>query len=178
MIKYYKNRLFSAILFCLGVLGGTAGCAVKEKGEKPPLFVPFAVERAGNRISFDMIITEAHIYSIQLRYLYEKGDRDRVWKLVGGSIKDESGKWIELGAPVTLHINVTQTENDAALTKLDEQVIAPRLSSSGDGVLNAKIDDIQLAPGRYTITAESLKDAPELASFTTQLSIVRAYLGK
>ena len=178
VILLCKRPLFFLAMFGLCLFSGVQISVGGEKTLSPPLAVPFAIGTAGSQLSFPLEITKAQTYSITLEYLYSKGKHDSVWKLVGGSTQERNGKWAELGAPLSLRVRVTQDGATSTPVKFDKEVVAPRLSSWGEGVLDAKITDLQLAPGHYIITAENLINAPDLQTIKARLCVVKAYLGK
>jgi hypothetical protein len=177
MINGCQGALLSLLLLILCVFGFT-GCDAYSGILKPPLSVLFPVETAGSRISSTFDIVKTDCYSIELQYFCDRNLRDDVWKKVGGSVKDESGKWVEPGAPIIIQIRLVQENGATDSVKVDKEFVAPKLSSWSDCVLDAELTYLQLAPGRYIIIAESLKNAPELKEIRTELHIVKAYLGK
>lgn len=177
MINRCKGVFLPLLLFVLSAFGFT-GCDAYSGIRKPPLSVLFPVETAGSRISFMFDISKTDFYAVKLRYFCDKNLRDDVWKKVGGEVIDESGKWVEPGAPIIIRIRLVQENSATDSVKIDKEFATPKLFSLGDCEFDARLTYLQLTPGRYTLTAESLKEAPELKEIRTELQIVKAYLGK
>ncbi|MDX9786356.1 MAG: DUF5625 family protein [Desulfobacterales bacterium] len=177
MIAIHKKVFHQLLLYLILVIGLT-GCDAFSGIPKPPLSVLFAVENAGSRISFKFDISKTDFYAIKLRYFCDKNLRDDVWKNIGGPVEDKSGKRVEPGAPIIIRIRLVQESSTTDSGLIDKEFAAPKLHSWGDCEFDARLTYLKLAPGRYTLTAESLKDAPGLKEIRTELQITKAYLGK
>jgi hypothetical protein len=142
-----------------------------QQPPKPPIVMPFAVQKAGSRVETEMCIVEQRSYIFSLRFNF-KGDDEteyaRVKKLVGDDIQDKNG---DPGIPTPLKLKISEIGSGGERVIVDKEVLELRLKSWGSGSLDKKIDYIKLLPGHYRVSVESLKDAPELAGIPVAFSI-------
>jgi len=172
---WFAYCLLLAFVPCL------AACADNTQLPKPPLSLPFDVKKAGSKVETELKIIELQTYAFNLQYTFrenDQADRARVWNLAGGSVKDEAGRWIELGAPLKIKLKIFRKNEGVEQSVYEGSISSPHLSSWGGNSLNAKLANVLLEPGTYVVSAENLSDAPEFSGTQVGLSIVRAYLGK
>jgi hypothetical protein len=172
---WFAYCLLLAFVPCLTV------CSDNTQLPKPPLSLSFDVKKAGSKVETELIIIERQTYAFNLEYPFRENDqvdRARVWNLAGGSRQDESGRWIELGAPLKIELKISRKNEGLEQSVYEGSISNPHLSSWGGNSLNAKLVHVLMEPGTYVVSAENLSDAPEFSGTKVRLSIVRAYLGK
>lgn len=168
-------------IFMLAFFPWLTACANDAQSPKPPLILPFEVQKAGNKVELELRIVERQTYTFELQYFYKKNDqadRAKAWQLAGGSIKDKTGKWIETGAPLRLKLKIIRSLEGNEQFQFEENISNPRLSSWGSDSLNANLANVLLGPGIYKVSVENLSDAPKFQGMKIGLRIARAYLGK
>lgn len=156
-------------------------CSYMTHNPNAPLLIPFSVVTAGSAVSSELVIRKRQRYAIILRYYYQEGnniEREKVWGLAGGSYQDESGRWLEPGAPLMISLRLVQVVNGNERSLLYTKASSPHISSHGADQLDAELADIVLEPGHYQLTAENLINAPQFQGVKTYLAVSRAYRGK
>lgn len=150
---------------------------------KPPVLIPFALQKSGGKVETLFRITEERLYSFNLRYMSKEGDQldsFRVRKLVGGSTRDKNGVLIDPGVPHSLRLIVNETESTGEKALIDEifQIHKLGLFSHGAGSFTKEITAARLKKGHYKATVISLQDVPELDGTLINFSVAQAYRGK
>ena len=160
--------LFFAILI---ILPWFSACAKDAQSPKPPIVLPFAVEKAGNKVETEMRIVEHREYTFSLQFSYKEGDqadRARVKRLVGDDMQDKNG---DPGIPTPLKLKVSVIEPAGGRVIVDKEIQKLRLRSWGGDSFDKHIDYIKLEPGHYRVSIESLQDAPDLTGIPVALVI-------
>jgi hypothetical protein len=155
------------------------GCAAE--GPRPPIKLPFAVHQAGATVSTELRIVEECRYPFSLKFMYnekDKADQERVRKLVGRYERDVSGKLLEPGIPIPLKLTINAIDSSGERTLLEKEVLALGQEGHGINFFDRDFDLIQLSPGLYRVTVQSLKDIPELANTKVILCIYPRQRGK
>ena len=143
----------------IAVLPWLAACA------NTPSSVPFAVQKAGNKIEIEYRAVEHRFYLLDLRLMYKEGDqedRERVSKLAGRYEKDPNGKLIQPGVPILLKLRIDAIDDSGVRPMLEREISDLRTTSYGSDSFDKRIATVPLKPGRYRISVESLRDVPEL----------------
>lgn len=153
-------------ILTLTLLPWLAGCA-NESVPKPPIKLPFEVQKAGSMIEMEIRIVEEKEYRFALVFMYNKGDSadgERVRKLAGEPEVDNIfGKLMKPGVPILLRfkINVIDSIGEKPFV-LEREVSELAVTSTGVDHFTKKIAYLPLKQGRYRISVESVKDVPEL----------------
>jgi hypothetical protein len=145
-------------------------CADRMQPLKPPLSLPFEV-KAGSKVETKLQIEDNREYIFSLRFDYKKDDledRARVKKLVGDDGQRKDGD-PGISTPLKLQIYYIDAAGEKLIHERDIPVL--RLRSWGAGHFSKHIAYINLKPGNYQVSVESLRDAPELAGTPIALSI-------
>ena len=159
------------LLAVLILLPCFSACAQNTLPPKPPLTLPFAVQKAGNKVETDLRIVEHRPYYFRLRFSFKEHDQDdraRVKKLVGDDYQDKYGA---PGIPTPLRLKVSVIDPAGERLLVDKDIQDLRLRSWGGDSFSKHIDIIKLKPGIYRVSVESLQDAPELVGTPTALVI-------
>ena len=167
------------LLAMLTIFPWLAGCAQSGQLPKPPISLPFEVQKAGSRVETDMRIVDAREYQFHLRYLYDKNnvlDAQRVSKLAGSSDLGIDGKPLKLGVPVVLKFYLRQIDTTGEKLILEQEISDMQVVAYGSGYRLKKIISLKLSPGHYRVNVESLKDAPELIGTPVEFFI--AFISK
>lgn len=173
-LKMSPHRLPKVKLLLLAVLillPWFSACAKEAQPPKPPLTLPFAVQKAGSKVETDLRIVEYRPYYFSLRFNFKEGDRAdraRVNKLVGDDYQDKYG---DPGVPTPLKLKISVIEPAGERVIVDKEVSGLRLRSWGADNFDKHIDMIKLKPGIYRVSIESLQDAPELIGTPIALRI-------
>lgn len=159
------------------------GCAVGTDMPKPPVLIPFALQKAGGKVEAQFRITDDRLYSFNLRYMFREGDRldlFRVRKLTGGYERDKNGVLIDPGVPYSLRLIVSEIESTGEKSLIDEvfQIHKLELFSWGGNSFTKEMIALRLNKGHYKATVISLQDVPELGDTLINFSVAQAYRGK
>ena len=152
----------------MGMLVCFAGCVAA--GPRPPIELPFAVYQVGATVSTDLRIVKKgpYKYPFYLNFMFDEKDgldRERVRKLVGSWGKNKvTGKSIEPGIPILLKLTISVIDPSGMQPFLEKEILVGDLCGFSANDFSREIDSIQLAPGFYRVTVQSLKDVPELAN--------------
>lgn len=90
-------------------------------------------------------------------------DASRLTKLAGQFGRDKSGKLVRPGISIPLKLQVSVIDAAGERIVYDKKVHEEEMLSNGGMGIEKLIDSIELKPGRYRISVQSLKDIPELA---------------
>ncbi len=150
-------------------------------GDAQPISVPFAVEKAGTRLTCEVIIEDEGGYGVYLSYFHNSSreDRDRVLRIAGGYEYDASlDVWqdFDKGGPMIVRYILKSLDSGQILR--DEVIKHPGIWSWDGERRNAVLGAFDLTPGRYEVTVESLTDAPDMATVRTELEVGPYSAGK
>lgn len=151
----------------------TTACSGKETILKPPVQVPFLVERAGSRVQIEITISEYRDYWFNLEFPYKTDDNAdflRIRQLTGNYEKDRDGKLVPSGVPLQIRLSIVG-QNSAHEKVQYEKTSEPTLASYGSGYVTKRIDAVPLKPGRYVVSAVSLLDAQEFNEAHANFSV-------
>jgi hypothetical protein len=190
-----KTIILIVFIVTLGIFLWLSACAIhsacdihdihtdnKDAGlpPMPPIELPFEVQKAGAKVETLMRTKEGRIgYNFDLEFKFKKNDpedRARVNKLTGdASYKKYDGRVTQPGIPIHLRLKIYIIEAAGERPILDKEIHDPqelRLTSGGDDYFCKLIADVNLKPGIYRVSLESLKDVPELIGTPVFLSII------
>ena len=141
-----------------------SGCSAENENglPKPPLKIPFEVQKSGTKIENEIQVVDYRTYIFSLDFMYKENDqidRARVKKLVGDDMQDKDG---DPGVPTRLHFKISQSDASGEKSIFDQELRELRLRSWGADSLDKHIAYVNLKPGHYLISIESLIDSPEL----------------
>ena len=94
MINIVHHKMMSArgvLIVALAFLPCLAACTSESHPYRPPLALPFDVQKAGNKVETELEIIERQTYTFELQYFINPPDETesgRVRKLAGGSFYD------------------------------------------------------------------------------------------
>jgi hypothetical protein len=163
------------VIAMLVVLPYYSACSDSSQLPRPPLFFPFELQKAGNKIETDFRVAEFREHSFTLDFGFKKNDevdRERVRKFVGDPGQDKYGKQVEPGIPIPLRIRLNLVEAAGERTIFEKEISELRLWA-WNGSFTKLIETTNLKPGHYRIRVESLKDIPELVG--TPITFVIAF---
>jgi len=148
-------------------------------GEVQPISVPFAVQKAGTRLTCDLVIEDEGGYGVYLSYLNDgtQEDDERVLRIADGyEYYDASMNVSRQGGPMIVRYILKSLDSGQILR--DEVIKHPGIWSWDGERRSAVLGAFDLTPGRYEVTVESLKDAPEMAMIWTELEVSPYSAGK
>ncbi len=143
-------------------------------GDAQPISVPFAVEKAGTRLTCEVIIEDKGGYGVYLSYLNNgtQEDNERVLRIADGYKYDASlDVWIDMGEGGPMIVRYTLKSLDSGQILRDAVIKHPEIWSWDGERRNAVLGAFDLTPGRYEVRVESLKDVPEMATVRTELEV-------
>lgn len=158
-------------IFMLAFLPWLMACANDAQSPKPPLILPFEVQKAGSKVETELEVIEHREYIFSLRFGFKKNDevdRARVKKLVGDDGQLKNG---DPGIPTPLRFKINVIDATGERPMLEQEISELRLRSWGGDSFDKHIAYVILEPGHYRISIESLKDAPELVGTPIALGI-------
>lgn len=165
------KRLFVAML---AFFPWFSACTNDTRPPKPPLILPFAVQKAGNKVETELRVVEHRGYRFSLRLGFKKGDeedRRRVRKLAGDFGRDRNGKLIEPGISIPLGLKISVIDSSGERSLLEREILEEEMYAYGSDHYSKQIIEVVLRPGHYRIAIESLKDTPELLGTPVALGI-------
>ncbi len=133
--------------------------------------VPFAIEKAGNKISCDITIFKDASYKLQLSFMApinNREERKRVSNIVAPEIVDSNGQRSKSGAPLKLYILI---ESDAGEKIKESTVLSPLCNSWGADSIFMDLEHVKLTGGKYRVTVESMKNAPDFKTISSRFHI-------
>lgn len=165
-LKSFLSSIFSPAPSTLASAG---------RNTKPPIVIPFAIAKAGNKVETDLTIAQHNIYSFSLQFFFrgnDKEDRGRVQKLTGSTELDKSGNPAEPGIPTPVRLQIFAVKPKATQAVLIyEENCDPVMTIAKDDHFKKALGDIELKPGQYRVVVETLKDSPEWTTFRVAFAI-------
>lgn len=162
-------------VFMLAFLPWLTACADSTQLPKPPLSLPFTIQKAGNKVETGLRLDEERYYSFSLRLYYRENDeedRKRVRKLVGDATLGVNGKFIEPGIPIPLRLKINLVDlATGERTIVEKKISELELWEHGNGYFSKLVYAAKLKPGGYRISVESVKDMPELEGIPVTFEI-------
>jgi hypothetical protein len=171
-----KTLTFLFLLFAL-ISSTISPTAFASNSKTPPLSIPYPIESSGQRASLDFLIKEDGIYSLKIRYHVNEQQRHQVWEAAGGATKNARGEWIEPSSSIRLKV-ILFTIKGNTKTLLEESIHQSRLSSWGSHNLDAKLKDIKLEKGNYSLFIETITGSPQMKGIKSEIVVTKSYLGK
>jgi Domain of unknown function (DUF5625) len=148
---------------------------------KLPFETLFSLGKGGEELEFEIEITEQKLYSFGVMFkVNDKIPNDRVAliKLVGSPERDKNNKYVDLGVPLAMHLQIISLDSTKAKFEFDKTTSEVVLESWGSGMYNKNIFYVRLEPNRYKVTVKNLLAAPEFNSRDINFYVYRAYVGK
>lgn len=155
-------KLRRRLLMLLAVMPFLSACKVSDGLPKPPIQLPFAIQKKGNKVEIKLRVVEHRHYLFNIQFMYKEGDqvdRARVMKLAG------EYNLIESGVPIQLRLKINSIEAAGEQTLIKDSILQPeeiRKISHSSTSFNKQFAVVNLKPGHYKISVESLRDVPEL----------------
>jgi hypothetical protein len=141
-------------------------CADDARTPKPPFFVPFEAQKAGNTFTTELRVVEHRNYIFSLALGTKEGgsmeDTIRIHKLAGEFGRDKNGKLVWPGISIPLKLKVSIVESSGERIIYDKEIHETEMIGTSERGFAKLIDYIELKPGLYRIDIQSLKDIPEL----------------
>lgn len=120
-------------------------------------------------IEQEFMVKKANLYAINLKYGFATPSaRKSAWNFSGGT---------EAGAPFNVEVNVTPHSANKVHDTLNAVIQSPKLSSWGGDGLYAKLAEVDLSPGLYTLQV-SIPSYSIPQDFTLAAQVVVPYKGK
>lgn len=145
---------------------------------KPPLVVQFEAQKAGVTFTTELRVVEHTIYEFTLLLKARKGttmeDAKRLIKLAGLSGRDKNGKLVWPGISIPLKLKVSIIESSGERIIYDKEIHEEEMRSAGGMGIEKLIDFIELKPGLYKVSIQSLKDSSEWEG-TIEFGIYRSH---
>ncbi len=158
------RRLFIAMVAFFPWL---SACTNSAGLPKPPLNLPFNVQKSGSKVETELWVARHRVYSFNLMFMAkqnDQGDRVRIGELAGRWATDQNRQPIEVepGVPVLLKLRIDLIKSSGINTILEKEFSDIRTAGGNADFVYKKITLVPLKPGHYRISIESLKDAPKL----------------
>ena len=144
------------------------------RSPKPPVELPFAVQQAGTIMTTELRIVEYRTYFFNIDMYFKPNDqeeRKRIQKLVGEYGRDQNGNLYNPGIAIPLRLTVSVLDAAGEHPLFDRNIEYEEVYAWGADHFTKNIGQIELRPGRYRATIESLKDIPELVGTPVTFSI-------
>jgi len=183
MFGLYKFLHLSKFIWIglLSVVGMTA-CAEQSTILKPPLEIPFSLDKGDEVAEFEIHIIEKQTYTFGLGFYFNINDPNDSWrvlKLTGTSSKDShTGEYVDLGVPLKLRLQIKSKDENISYFDFDKMESKIGNYAAGGKSFDKKIANILLEPGSYKVRLINLIAAPAMQGTLIKIHIRRAYLGK
>lgn len=164
-----KSHLFSLLLIAVLLISSWSSACTNDGPS--PFRLPFAVHKAGTMVETKVRITEHRPYIFSLCFNFKKDDqvdRARVKKLTGDPWPH---KHRDTGIPTPLRLKISVIEPAGERLLVDKEISELKFNSFGASFFRKEIDQVELEPGQYRISVESLSNVPELADVKVVFSI-------
>ncbi len=160
---------------------GMVACAGEASPPQPPFEAPFSLDKGNEVVEVDIRVVEPRPYTFGFKFFVNRGDpadARRVLKLVGDSKRDRQAKYVDLGEPLTVRLQVRSQNKTSGAFEFDKTESEVAVYAGGFGSYSKRIADISLAPGVYRVRVENLRAAPAFAGTPINFHIYPSYLGK
>jgi hypothetical protein len=168
-------------LIGLGLLGilGMTGCASTPK----PLDTPFTLHQGTEVAEFEVRIPERYTYVFGFSFFYKDpkqypADSWRILKLVGTGTQDKDNKYVNLGEPLKVRLQIYSVGKKTPPFAFDEIKTEIVNYAVGSGYFSKRIANVLLEPGVYKVRLENLLTAPAMQGTPIHFHIGKAYFGK
>jgi hypothetical protein len=148
-----------------------SACTENAELSRPPITLPFEVQKAGAEVESDVQVVEHREYIFSLVFRFDEKnpvDRSRVKKLVGDDGQNKDG---DPGISTPLRLKITLIGSGSEEPVFDQEIQSLRLRSWGGNFFSKHIAYVRLKPGHYRIRVQSLKDVPELGGTKTDFAV-------
>ena len=204
--NYRANKQVRFILVLLCVVPWLTACANDSKALKPPLEVPFALDKGGEIVELELRIIEKQTYTFGLGFIFnnnpqsewkqalgsfglrfplkdnervDQSNWQRVFNLTGDGVKNTlTGKYANPGVPLRVNLKIESSEKGENSFELDQEITEIPLYANDGVSRERKIANILLHPGLYKIRVLNVDAAPAAKGTPINFHIRRAYLGK
>jgi hypothetical protein len=140
---------------------------IDTQTHRPPLFVPFEAQKAGSTFTTELRVVEHRQYKFALLLQLKKGatmeDAKQLMRLAGQFGKDKNGKLVWPGISIPLRLKISVIDSSGEKITYDKEMHEEEEQGGGGMGEEKLIDSIELRPGRYRVSIQSLKNIPELA---------------
>lgn len=175
------GRRLRAGLCALGLSPWLAACATADGPKKVPLEVPFALDNGGEVVELDVFIPERQTYTFGLGFMVNRkipGDSTRVLELVGTAARDATGKYVELGVPLKVRLEIESVKVEGTSYRFDQEVSEIHKYAGSYDAFEKMIANVMLDAGTYHVKVTNLLAAPPVQGTPINFHIRRAYFGK
>lgn len=167
---------------------GLTGAAAAAEKNTPPLKATFNFKNIGSEKDIEIEIHDRSEYSIFMNFLlrepshfsrlldrYSTEDATHIGNILGAPRKNDSGQWIETGAPIKLIIKIYEQNNRREI--LSTTTEQPKTTPTYMG-RTAELLRLHLEPGLYIIKIKYLNGSQELSSLKCNLIVSRSHHNK
>ena len=167
MIAVYLAHIIKRLRFwlCLfGLLPGLVACVNAGSARKVPLEVPFFLDKVGKVVALEVLITEHQNYTFGIGFIVNRkvpGESERVLKLIGTTARNSTGKYIDLGVPLRVRLEIESLKVKGTPYRLDFETSEIALYAGPYTQYQKKIVAVPLDVGTYRITVTNLLEASQ-----------------
>lgn len=158
-----------------------ATCAIADGPKKVPLEVTFTLDKGGEVVELEVLIPERQTYTFGIGFMVNRkipGDSQRVLALVGTAARNVTGKYVELGVPLRLRLEIESMKTEGAPYHFDQEISEiPKYATSYEA-FEKRIANVKLEAGTYHVKVTNLLAAFPVQGTPINFHIRRAYFGK
>jgi hypothetical protein len=183
--RQFIKYLLLVMLFSLCIAAfyfGAAPNLKRLKIPKPPLEVPFSLDRGGECLEFEIRIVKKYTYTFGLGFIVNRNnpsDWSRVLKITGSAARSiYTGKYVNLGEPLNLRLQVNSIDKNTTPFVFDKTESQILKYATGGAYIKKMIVNLLLEPGLYKVRLDNLLAAPAIKGTPINFHIRQAYLGK
>lgn len=123
----------------------TTACSGKMTTLKPPVKVPFLVEKAGSLVEIELTISEYRGYFFNLEFPFHRDDEAdflRVRKLIGSGETSRDGSPVDPGVPLRILLEIDGRDSSGEKVYY-KKISNPALVSVGSDYFTKRIDSVK-----------------------------------
>jgi hypothetical protein len=166
-------RIFTSALVIIPL---SSACADGVQLLTPPFDVPFEAQKAGSIFTSELRLVEHRSYVFALFIKAKKGtsmeDARRLIELAGSDARYKNGKPLSYGVSMPVKLTVSLIDPSGEKVIYDKEIQQEDKIGAGVMGIEKVIDVIDLRPGHYKVSVQSLKDTPEYSENPVTFGVV------
>ena len=169
-----RRSLIAPLITLLFLFFALTACKSEKRLQGPPVIIQFAAHKAGVVVETELLVLEHRPYLFDLIFGFKKNDpndRERVKTLAGDYGKNQDGKLTNPGISVPLRLKINTIDSIGERTIFDREIFEEEMWSYGADHFSKQISVVPLKPGLYRISAETMRDTPDLIGTRISLKI-------
>lgn len=178
-VKYFLIKSFFLIFVLAVVIFVTISLIDDYNLPKGCTPMNFSIEKLGERVSCEVLITEDEVYAPMLTFERKDSSLEeltKIQKALGDSYRIKGFGLTERHLSTSVRVIIIKKDGSEE-NKIVEKIVEPRITSMNAHAVEAELLKQRLEAGVYIIYLESLKEAPLMAEVNTNFRFIKAYRG-